>query len=63
MTRVYTATLPDGTRADYTDRKRLSWSLSVVWPLLPFVGLAAHADAWGPSPYVTLRIGPRRPGS
>jgi alkane 1-monooxygenase len=27
----------------YHDRKRLWWSLSVVFPLLPFLGMAAHA--------------------
>ena len=33
---VYAATLQDGTRVEYRDRKRLWWSLSVVWPLIPF---------------------------
>ncbi|WP_284620372.1 alkane 1-monooxygenase [Aquabacterium humicola] len=39
---VYAATLQDGTRVEYRDRKRLWWSLSVVWPLIPFTGIAAH---------------------
>ena len=31
----------------YRDRKRWAWSLSVVWPLVPFVGLwAHHASGW-----------------
>ncbi|NRF69029.1 alkane 1-monooxygenase [Aquincola sp. S2] len=45
-TRLYNATLPDGRLVEYRDRKRRWWSLSVVWPLIPFVGLAAH-DATG----------------
>jgi alkane 1-monooxygenase len=28
---------------EYRDRKRWWWLLSVVWPLVPFVGIAAHA--------------------
>jgi alkane 1-monooxygenase len=39
---LYAATLADGTQVTYRDRKRLWWSLSVVWPLLPFTGLLAH---------------------
>ncbi len=32
-----------GERVAYRDRKRGWWSLSVVYPLLPFAGMAAHA--------------------
>ena len=28
---------------EYQDRKRWAWALSVVYPLLPFLGIAAHA--------------------
>ena len=42
MGRTYTATLPDGQTVSYRDRKRHWWALSVVFPLLPFTGLAAH---------------------
>ncbi len=43
MSVTYQATAADGTPVDYRDRKRLWWSMSVVYPLLPFVGMAAHA--------------------
>jgi alkane 1-monooxygenase len=39
---TYTATLPSGQTVQYRDRKRWAWMLSVVWPLMPFAGLAAH---------------------
>jgi alkane 1-monooxygenase len=39
----YQATTADGTRVEYRDRKRVWWMLSVVFPLLPFAGMAAHA--------------------
>lgn len=39
----YHALDADGTRVDYQDRKRWGWALSVVYPLLPFVGIAVHA--------------------
>ena len=42
MTVVYTATAPDGSPIRYQDRKRWAWMLSVVWPLVPFIGIAAH---------------------
>jgi alkane 1-monooxygenase len=42
MARIYTATAADGRSVSYRDGKRWGWALSVVWPLLPFVGLAAH---------------------
>lgn len=47
MARVYAAIGPDGQPVSYRDRKRLWWSLSVVFPLIPFVGIAAHhATGW-----------------
>ncbi len=42
MAKIYTATAADGRSISYRDGKRWGWALSVVWPLLPFVGLAAH---------------------
>ena len=42
MARIHTATAADGRSVSYRDGKRWGWALSVVWPLLPFVGLAAH---------------------
>jgi alkane 1-monooxygenase len=43
MTTLYTATDPLLGRVEYRDRKRWAWLLSVVFPLLPFTGMAAHA--------------------
>ncbi len=37
-----------GEPVSYRDRKRAWWSLSVVFPLLPFVGIAAHAASGWP---------------
>ncbi len=42
MAKTYTATAADGRPVSYRDGKRWAWALSVVWPLLPFVGLAAQ---------------------
>ena len=44
MTRVYTArgAAPQDPPIRWQDRKRWAWSLSVVYPLMPFVGLWAH---------------------
>ena len=39
----YTGTLPNGEAIHYVDRKRWLWSLSVVYPLQPFLGIAFHA--------------------
>ena len=39
---TYTAQASDGRDIHYRDRKRWAWLLSVVWPLMPLVGLAAH---------------------
>ena len=43
MPKVYVADDPQLGRVSYRDRKRAWWSLSVVYPLLPFTGMAAHA--------------------
>jgi len=43
MGKVYAVDHPQQGRVTYRDRKRFWWSLSVVYPLLPFVGMAAHA--------------------
>jgi alkane 1-monooxygenase len=43
MSKVYTAIDARQQRVEYVDRKRVWWLLSVVYPLLPFVGMAAHA--------------------
>lgn len=42
MSVTYTATTSDGLEVRYRDRKRWAWMLSMLWPLMPFVGLAAH---------------------
>ena len=43
MARTLHALSADGKPLTYRDRKRAGWSLSVVYPLLPFTGIAAHA--------------------
>ena len=43
MAVTYVAADAHGQRIEYRDRKRWAWSLSVVYPLLPFAGIAAHA--------------------
>jgi alkane 1-monooxygenase len=43
MARVYTADDPQLGQVTYRDRKRAWWLLSVVYPLIPFTGIAAHA--------------------
>lgn len=43
MSTVYTADDPQLGRVTYRDRKRVWWLLSVVYPLIPFTGIAAHA--------------------
>lgn len=42
MPSTYSTTLPDGQTVRWRDRKRWAWSLSVVWPLMPLLGLWAH---------------------
>lgn len=43
MPKVCVADDPQLGRVTYRYRKRVWWSLSVVYPLLPFTGMAAHA--------------------
>ena len=43
MAVTYHAIDDTGARVEYRDRKRWWWALSVVYPLLPFAGMAAHA--------------------
>ena len=43
MSKLYVAVDPQHGRTEYRDRKRGWWLLSVVYPLLPFMGMAAHA--------------------
>ena len=40
----YTASLPDGEAIHYVDRKRYLWTLSVLYPLQPFIGIWLHAE-------------------
>ncbi len=39
---TYTADDPTLGRVDFRDRKRTLWALSVVYPLVPFLGIAGH---------------------
>jgi len=43
LTRLYAIDDPQLGRITYRDRKRWWWMLSLVYPLMPFVGIAAHA--------------------
>jgi alkane 1-monooxygenase len=43
MTAIYRAVDAVQGLVEYQDRKRWAWALSVVYPLMPFVGIAAHA--------------------
>jgi alkane 1-monooxygenase len=40
---TYRALAADGSQVEYRDRKRPWWSLAVVYPLLPFAGMAVHS--------------------
>ncbi len=48
MGKLYVATDPKLGSVQYRDRKRAWWLLSVVYPLLPFTGMAAHALSGSP---------------
>lgn len=48
MAKIYTAVAPDGSTVRWRDRKRAWWALSVVWPLIPFTGVALHAATGNP---------------
>ena len=43
MAVIYEALDANGSRVEYRDRKRAWWALSVVYPLLPFLGMAVQA--------------------
>lgn len=61
MAVVYAANDAEGRRVEYRDRKRLAWSLSLLYPLLPFTGIAMHAatgqPAWLALPLAISYIG------
>lgn len=40
----YTAVSPTGEAIYYVDRKRYLWTLSVLYPLQPFLGIWLHAE-------------------
>jgi len=44
MTKLYATVDPQQGRIEYRDRKRWWWLLSVVYPLIPFTGMALHAS-------------------
>jgi alkane 1-monooxygenase len=44
MGNLYFAQDAAGERVEYRDRKRAWWMLSVVFPLLPFLGMALHSQ-------------------
>lgn len=48
MAALYVAHDAHGHRVEYRDRKRLLWSLSLLYPLLPFTGIAIHAATGHP---------------
>jgi alkane 1-monooxygenase len=48
MPTVYAAQDAQGRWIEYRDRKRLAWALSVVYPLLPFLGIGLHAATGHP---------------
>jgi alkane 1-monooxygenase len=57
MAHTYTATPADGSAVHWRDRKRAWWALSVVFPLLPLLGLwAHHVTGWPVMLGVTLLI-------
>jgi len=43
LSATYTGTGPDGQLVSWRDGKRLGWLLSVVYPLMPLLGVALHA--------------------
>jgi alkane 1-monooxygenase len=45
---LYLATGPGGERIEYRDRKRRAWSLSVMYPLVPLLGIGMHAATGQP---------------
>lgn len=57
----YTASLDNGEAIFYRDRKRWFWLLSVLYPLMPFLGVWLHAEtgseAWLLLPLAIIYIG------
>jgi alkane 1-monooxygenase len=45
LTKGYTGTLDNGEAIFYQDRKRWFWLMSVLYPLMPFLGIWLHAAA------------------
>lgn len=43
LSATYSTIGPDGQRVQWRDGKRLGWLLSVVYPLMPLLGIALHA--------------------
>ena len=48
MATTYFAQDRDGRVVEYRDRKRLAWTLSVLYPLMPFLGIGLHAATGQP---------------
>ena len=48
MAVIYKALNDTGQTVSYRDGKRWGWSLSVAYPLLPFLGIAIHAVTGNP---------------
>ncbi len=61
MATVYIAEDAQGRQIQYRDRKRLAWGLSVVYPLIPFIGIGLHAatgqPGWLALPLAIIYIG------
>ena len=49
LSTTYTAVDPDGRSVVWRDGKRLAWLLSVVYPLVPLLGVALHARTGQPA--------------
>lgn len=49
LSATYTATDADGRTVSWRDGKRLAWLLSVVYPLVPLLGVALHARTGQPA--------------
>ena len=61
--KAYTAESASGATITYVDRKRWLWAMSVLFPLLPLLGIGLHAatgnELWLLLPYViNFGLGP-----
>ena len=45
---TFTATDASGRSVSYRDRKRWLWASSVIYPLIPFTGIAGHGFSGNP---------------